>query len=245
MAQRRSRSTRSAFSLRAASAPTTEARNPLRSSRIAGLADDGASVVRLRSFDLEQRARDRGVVGRDSIELAKRRRPIVAIGFRNHDGNVPLAARLSRAALDTDARARILTFPLDANSHVPTAGKLSAVDRTYGLIDCRMLDHGRHLRTIASRQEAIAGRVLNRPPLRGTPKIADLANTIRLCLEWERAEPRSAAQLASYMRSSCRRLLHERREHVWTKTPRRRPRRLLLMCARDHTFVTSAACGPF
>jgi len=33
----------------------------------------------LRSFDLEQRARDRCVVGRDSIEIAKRRRPIVAL----------------------------------------------------------------------------------------------------------------------------------------------------------------------
>src|SRR4051794_9180034 len=87
------------------------------------------SVVRLRPFDLEQRASDCRVVSGDSIEITECRRPIVSIGFGNDHGDMSRASRFSRASLDAHSRSREIVFPLDAYCHISAAGQLAAVDR--------------------------------------------------------------------------------------------------------------------
>ncbi len=85
------------------------------------IAGDEGSVVRLWSFDLEQRASDCGVVSGDSIEITERRRTIVSLSFGNHDRNVSGASRFSRPSLDAHTRAREFAFPLDTDCYIPAA----------------------------------------------------------------------------------------------------------------------------
>jgi hypothetical protein len=63
------------------------------------------------------------------------------------------------------------------------------------LLERRILDHGDHLRSIASRERRPRALVVLWPRHRGTPKSPALASAFRRCLEFERAKARGAAQL--------------------------------------------------
>lgn len=80
------------------------------------------------------------------------------------------------------------------------------------------------------------GRVVEAP--RKSPALQTRSG---FSVEFERVEPRAAAQLGLLRGEYSRESFANQRKHAWTKTPRPRPRRFVLTHARDHTFVTSAA----